>query len=442
MAYASYINESLLSLSTTSVDETPNNPKVKQISNTIEENATILSSQERIKALMVLKAMKKDDADKEISPALQMFRNAVGTVIKNNRKERKYKLTSRILFSRKKSSKREDTSQRVEEKPSYSLLSKYQDILLTACQMGKDRHLDINNIVVFGDSLSDSQKKMHKKTNRVLLSSNQYYKGRFTNGKTWAEQLYFKKEGHPVPVINHAEGGAVATRHKSFDPAMRYVSTFKEQIQTHQENQPFHSKDLVITLFGANDYLTFSNNNTDMVTDKIIQNIDELITQNAIHQFLVLGLPDLSKTPSALEKSKNYQLLLHLLVIQHNNKLRDKIELLKRKHGNHLKIEFFDPKAVIDELIVEANQLGYNTTESYQQGYIDLAKVFSFGRCNSSGELNSHHTHVFHDDVHPSQEVHSILSAKVQAFIYEKFTKPQCNTTPSVEENQPSNQPT
>lgn len=51
---------------------------------------------------MAINAMQKEDSVKAASPALQMFRHAVGEVIKHNRKERKYKLTSRILFSRKK----------------------------------------------------------------------------------------------------------------------------------------------------------------------------------------------------------------------------------------------------------------------------------------------------------------------------------------------------
>src|SRR5690242_16448431 len=67
----------------------------------------------------------------------------------------------------------------------------------------------LKNIVIFGDSLSDTG-NIYKKYFESIPSSPPYFKGRYSNGPVWVEylaNLYFPNNG-ASHLLNYAYGGS------------------------------------------------------------------------------------------------------------------------------------------------------------------------------------------------------------------------------------------
>ncbi|AVI67772.1 GDSL family lipase [Shewanella sp. WE21] len=269
----------------------------------------------------------------------------------------------------------------------------------------------IKRLVVIGDSLSDSEGRMKSKTFGIMLSSKQYHNGRFTNGFVWPDFIsssaYLNKD-----LVNYAEGGAVAAKYSKLNPIFWFISNMERQIKKHD----FKSDDLVILALGCNDYMTFDKKDTQKVVHCYEKQITKLVEDKKIKNILVTGIPDLSKTAYAKKQDKAYRTIKSELTNEHNTSLSHKIlELAKKYKDGGVNIQFFDFNKQFIETLGKAHEIGYDTSAANNVGYVDI-----FG---SSKPFDPAHRHVFHDDVHPSQEVHQILASRMSDYITDKYSR-------------------
>lgn len=204
-------------------------------------------------------------------------------------------------------------------------------------------------IVFFGDSLSDNGNLY--RAIKIMPKSPPYFKGRFSNGYTWADNIaeyYFQK--YNTPTQNYAVGGATALLHDPFEGFLPYtVGEEIDQFLLYSIGKDL-SKTLFVIWIGANDY--FSENGdveqlTTQVTTEINEEIIKLIKHGA-QNFLVLNLPDLAKTPYF--KNVSYKDKVHAYSIAHNKKLADIINKLQSTYKN-MQFTLFDIGSLVDDIL-------------------------------------------------------------------------------------------
>lgn len=264
----------------------------------------------------------------------------------------------------------------------------------------------INRIIVFGDSLSDSDGRMLKKSHHLLPSRNQYYEGRFTNGFVWSEFLsspsFLDKK-----TINFAEGGSTSASYSCFNITGDFLSDLDKQIKLYSPSD----KDLAICILGANDYLTLHKNNILKVVEKQADQLERILYHN-VGNVLVLGLPDLSDTPYASQHHNKG--LMKDITIAHNALLKSKVEALQCLYSEQ-KISYFDTYSAFETIRKIARKIGYDTTHPFNEhGYIHIPG-------EQDPVINIDPEYIYNDMVHPTQEVHQCFATILGNFIINNF---------------------
>lgn len=265
---------------------------------------------------------------------------------------------------------------------------------------------NIDRLVVFGDSLSDSLGMMFEKTHHLLPSYNQYYDGRFTNGFVWDEYLsspaFLKKE-----TVSFAEGGSTSTSYSRFNLLGNLLSNLETQMKSYKPVK----NDLAILLLGANDYITLHKDNIIKVVENQVDNIEEML-QSGVENILIMGMPDISLSPAAADST--VQRKYKDITIAHNALLQSNVEELTEKYPKK-KIFFFDTTSALKDIINIARKIGYNTTDAYTtHGYIHIPT-------KTDPELNISPEYIYNDSVHPTQEVHYAFATILNDFIVKSY---------------------
>lgn len=188
-----------------------------------------------------------------------------------------------------------------------------------------------DKIIFLGDSLTDDGKLFSLLFFQVPKSP-PYFKGRFSNGPTWAEDFakYFYDKYYTSYKV-YAVGGATAVFHL---PTKGFMGSSTLEIQTDSyliDNfLRDKTKTLVAIWIGSNDYLYYQAHNGDRLTtaiaNKIIKSARRVL-QHGVKYLLVLNLPDSSLAPYS--RTHGDPKKLHELVIMSNKKLADGIAQLK-----------------------------------------------------------------------------------------------------------------
>jgi len=264
----------------------------------------------------------------------------------------------------------------------------------------------IKRLIVFGDSLSDSNGRMFKKTHHVFPSYSQYYDGRFTNGYVWSEYLsspaFLNTE-----IINFAEGGSTSASYS----CLNFLGDFLSNLNKQMNNYNPSGKDLAIFLLGANDYMTLHKKDILKVVEQQIDDIKKLLSLGVEH-VLAMGVPDLSGTPYA--EGSNDKRKFKDVSIAHNELLKENIQMLQIQNPKH-KILYFDTSSAFLKIREVADEVGYDTTHSYiEHGYIHIPGT-------QDPELNINPKYIYNDKVHPTQEVHHAFAIILNSFIRNNY---------------------
>jgi phospholipase/lecithinase/hemolysin len=280
---------------------------------------------------------------------------------------------------------------------------------------------NINSIVVFGDSLSDTGNVAHETQEeygfRVPGPIADYTDGRFTDGAdtlppaekyfgVWIEQYAASLPTKPE-VKDSLDGGTnfaygYATTGWGlgvfpFGPSNEYsvdVENVSQQVSDYLAPNPkFTDKTLFVVWGGANDVLE-AKSEDDVIFAAILQaiNIETLVDAGATH-FLIPNLPPLGAVPRlngspvtsvpATEASAIYNEVLGIAITV----IRD------INPGKNLEISEFDVFSLFNEVIASPSKYSLvNVTKS------------------SQGEPVDPDTYLFWDDLHPTTHGHNILA--------------------------------
>lgn len=162
-------------------------------------------------------------------------------------------------------------------------------LLVTICTPTAAQALPFNEIVVFGDSLSDSNLLLFE--GQPLPDPELYYMGRLSNGPVWIEYLT-DAEHFPVDLTDRAIAGA---RSEGLDPP-----GLVEQVSAYivEEGLDLPATALFVIWIGGNDFLN-GPGDYQTVLDNISEAMEQLVQRGAL-QLLVLYLPDLGAIPDTL----------------------------------------------------------------------------------------------------------------------------------------------
>lgn len=265
---------------------------------------------------------------------------------------------------------------------------------------------NIDRLVIFGDSLSDSQGRMYDKSLHILPSYGQYHEGRFTNGFVWGEYLSSPAFLNKT-LVNYAEGGSTSASYSPLNLKADFLSNLDAQAHSYAPS----TKDLAIFFLGSNDYIVLHEDNIIKVIKQQINDIEKILNKG-VDKILVMGIPDLSLTPQSRATGDSRQ--LKDISFAHNSLLQHNIDELKSKYPTK-KIYYFDTSSVFKEILKVADDIGYNTTQPYtHHGYIHIPTT-------DDPVLNIAPAYLFNDSVHPTQEVHHSFASILANFIIKHY---------------------
>lgn len=320
-----------------------------------------------------------------------------------------------------------------------------------------------NKLVFFGDSLSDNG-NLYALMMNVLPQSPPYYKGRFSNGPTWAEEVgkYYYDHNY-VDYKIYAYGGATAAFHL---PTDRFISptTLNMEVDKYLLDKTLNdkTKTLFAIWIGGNDYLYYNDSDdadilADNVVGKITAAVDKLASRGG-KMFLILNLPDPSKTPFAKQNGTADR--VRFLAVKHNTKLENAVKRLQQKHPQ-VKIIYMDAFKLFNDVVADPEKynvkyqthitntadacwlgnyyyqvdqllrsdmkkdlknlvsastysgLEINTMADYISQSPELLETYKITKAYQNGNMRpctNPNELLFWDTIHPSAVVHSILS--------------------------------
>jgi phospholipase/lecithinase/hemolysin len=247
--------------------------------------------------------------------------------------------------------------------------------------------LNFQNLVVFGDSLSDNGNTF----TAVGLPKAPYYDGRWTDGPNWVD--YFSQiAGIPDVTAflqnrgtNFAVGGST-----SLDLA--------GQIGTYLVNNGgrAHSSDLYIVWIGAND---FEGGLTPGQTVTAIEAEIIALGKAGVKQLLLLDVPDISLTPNVISAGGAEVQSAKQFVATVNSRLQARIPILAMTLGINLKL--VDVNSLLTQLVYNPGAFGF--TNSVSAAYNTTTGV----------EVSKPDQYVFWDGFHPTTPVHRLAAQMI-----------------------------
>ena len=243
----------------------------------------------------------------------------------------------------------------------------------------------VKEIVFFGDSMTDNGNLYS--LIKTMPKSPPYFKGRFTNGPTWAEDLeqnYYNK--YFIASQNYAYGGATAILHSFITDRIALPITLSaEMYEYYLHSFNTDKSDVLFSIWiGANDYLFETSPDMDQLTSDVVNSIADSIREligKGAQNFLIINLPDLSRTPYAANNGIIER--LHTITLLHNQKLAAAIDSI-RAENSWVKIAYLDVYSDFKGLADDPRQYNAtynlsisNTTEACWLGSESLLDIYN-----------------------------------------------------------------
>jgi phospholipase/lecithinase/hemolysin len=257
-------------------------------------------------------------------------------------------------------------------------------------------------IIFFGDSLTDNG-NLYRDTLHYTPDSPPYYKGRFSNGPTWAENVgeYFLRHAG-IPYEIYAWGGATLAFHF---PSARFIApiTLAGEVRLYLLASLFsdRSENLYVIWIGDNDYLFFPNSDINATTNDSINSLKSamltLLAHGARH-ILVMNLTDASLAPEV--RGTNVADNLHNSIAAHNKKLQPILDQLHFEYPL-ASLKLYDAYTFFNHYV---NNFNY-----YNQHYHATLKDNTHACLILQTPCELPSDFIFWDKLHPSETFHRIL---------------------------------
>lgn len=280
----------------------------------------------------------------------------------------------------------------------------------------------LHDVVIFGDSLSDNG-NLYEAMKHQLPQSPPYFEGRFSNGPVWIELLvasYFPNNAKER-LFDYAYGGAGVSDNDDED----VLYTLKREIDTYllSHDDKASPDSLFVVWIGANNYLGMpseADKAIDMVNTGIVKSLKRLVDKGAKH-VLVLNLPDLGKTPAAIEFGSVTE--MSYFSTQHNDLIVKNVADLKQAYPE-VEWLFFDMNKGFAEVVANAEAYGFtNVTQTCYTSLMEdstpktvLKVATTIQRKLKQDPCDGF---LFFDLVHPSGAAHKVMADKARVMLDE-----------------------
>ena len=268
-------------------------------------------------------------------------------------------------------------------------------------------------VVSLGDSLSDTG-NFHDATGGAYPPA-PYYDGRFCNGPVWNEYLAGKLGMELDPDRQFALGGSMTgnMNYNSIPPTF-ILPGFEQQVDgvlAWNGRKKVDPRALYTVWIGANDFFGWLGSGTDpnvMVGQGVANTIAGIADLSAAgaRYFVVINLPDLGKTPTALGLGAGASGLLSFLCSSYNDLLEEQLDLLD--DDRRLRIVRVDAFALINDMVSNPAAYGFtNVTEEALDG-LPAADPDEY---------------LFWDGVHPTTAAHEAVADEALEQLREAFPR-------------------
>ncbi|MBD2461229.1 SGNH/GDSL hydrolase family protein [Oscillatoria sp. FACHB-1407] len=261
-------------------------------------------------------------------------------------------------------------------------------LLMTALITLTPQHHSVDEIYVFGDSLSDVG-NVFQTSNRLYPPSPPYFQGRYSNGLVWVEYLAQQLNLPTHKITNSAWGGATIVSSGSPLPVPTVVSQVQRFTATQSQLNP---SALYIIWAGANDYLQDLTKPEQAIAN--LSNVLQSLTSKGAKHILVANLPDLGNLPATRNTTKAAALTNSART--HNSSLRRLLKVLGQQSNAELQLIELDVYALYQEAIANPARFGFkNVTQNC---------LVDFATCSQPDQF------LFWDGIHPTTATHRILA--------------------------------
>ena len=294
--------------------------------------------------------------------------------------------------------------------------------------MASDIKPSINNIVVFGDSLSDNGNYLKaSKGSDNPMPLPPYFQGRASNGMVWAEYL---STSIGAKLDDHAYIGALTSgKNPKYPAAIDLLEQIDTYLKISKDKKIDSDNTLYVVWAGANNIFTMDMSEPVKtfkslwnLTGDLIEEVEKL-KENGARYVLISNLPDLGKIAltSDIESYKNKKWLLSAIVKVENFILTKRINRFKTNHkSEEFKLIQFDAKNMLLE--IAKNPTKYNVKNSINSCYVGVPS----NPPNPNVSCENPKDYLFWDLVHPTTKIHCIAANDIQKSLvdYFKLTSP------------------
>ncbi len=267
----------------------------------------------------------------------------------------------------------------------------------------------INQVVVFGDSLSDTG-NLYAYMQHQFPPSPPYYEGRASNGPLWIEHVlaHYYPNDRDAHVLNYACGGTGVEDEDDDEDGDDVEETFMfslgAQVKAYLRSvdKQANASSLYVVWTGANNYTRVHDHLDEEVNFTIsgIKRSLEMIVEAGAKHIMVTGLPNIGISPKAREFNNVDQ--MHYVSNQHNMKLEAEIETFRLLYPD------------IEWLYFDVNQI-FLTAVNHPEHY-GLTNVAD--SCRNMETVLSHcDTYLFFDASHPSARAHQYIGKSAIALL-------------------------
>ena len=267
-------------------------------------------------------------------------------------------------------------------------------LLLLLCGAVSASAQSYSRIFVLGDSLSDDG-NLYKSVFGLYPQSPPYYKGRFSNGPVWVENLAPKLGLTFNGATDYAYGGAETGSNNAGSglPGMKQQST--NLLKAYPAGDPAA---LYIVWGGANDYLDGATD-TMAPVNNLVGYIKSLAAAGA-RNFAVPNLPDLGLTPG--NRNTTAAASLTQRAVSHDANLAAALQSLRTQLPT-CNIVLFDVYSEFNRIIANPAAYGFtNTTDEAMQAA-------------AGANLDAY---LFWDTVHPTAAGHRLIASDAYALLF------------------------
>jgi len=293
--------------------------------------------------------------------------------------------------------------------------------LITLCMicfsLVVDASVPFHHMVIFGDSLSDNGNS-YERTQHFVPQTPPYFQGRFSDGPVWAELLAQTLSPDASFLQDYALGGAgVTAEDEDIDGLFTLGNQVKDYLN--QSNQVVREDDLFVIWIGANNYLILPDDEKETVeTVKLgtANALDKLLAAGA-KNFIVINLPELSKTPFAQSLSEEDFDKISRYTLKHNQML-DKLIADYQKEYPDVHWKLYDIHTMFNKVLVSPESYGFSNVsdtcfEEDLSASLKMRPVIRMEKLYNIEPPSGCEDYLFFDPVHPTAKAHRIMAMEI-----------------------------